>query len=183
MLARREPVEFPWLTAAARREATAARAGRERRGAARHRAAGWRGCAALRYLALALDAIGLVAADADVQIAHPLFDGGLWAAAAAAGGFADRTRGDAAPCSGDLLPDDVLARRSKAGFDAVFFNRHSRAFARSWDGSGVPAELVDAEALREHWLGEAPTAQTFTLLQWLWLARDRVQQPLGALAE
>jgi hypothetical protein len=84
---------------------------------------------------------------------------------------------------GDLLPSDVLARRSKAGFDAVFFNRHSRAFARAWDGTGVPEDLIDAEALREHWLGDAPTAQTFTLLQALWLARDRVQQPLGALAQ
>jgi hypothetical protein len=65
----------------------------------------------------------------------------------------------------------------------VFFNRHSRAFVGSWDGSGAPEGLIDAEALREHWLGEAPTAQTFPLLQALWLARDRVQQPLGAVAQ
>jgi asparagine synthetase B (glutamine-hydrolysing) len=181
VLARREPVVFPWLTAAAQRATTAARAAEaasEPRGVDR-RMAWMRG---LRYLDLALDAIGLVAADADVELAHPLFDGALWAAAARHGGFEDRTQGMQA-LFGDLLPPDVLARRSKAGFDAVFFNRHSRAFARSWDGSGTPDDLVDAGALREHWLGEAPTAQTFTLLQALWLARDRVQQPLRALAQ
>jgi asparagine synthetase B (glutamine-hydrolysing) len=181
VLARREPVEFPWLTAAARRETTAARAAEgaaEPRGV-RARMAWLRG---LRYLDLALDAIGLVGADAGVQLAHPLFDRDLWAAAAAHGGFADRTEGMRA-LFGDLLPADVLARRSKAGFDAVFFHRHSRELVRAWDGGGVPAEYVDAEALREHWLGEAPAAQSFTLLQSLWLARDRVQQPLGALAE
>jgi hypothetical protein len=84
---------------------------------------------------------------------------------------------------GDLLPPEVLSRRSKAGFDAVFFNRHSRAFANSWDGTGAPDGLIDAAALRQHWLDGAPNAQTFTLLQALWLARDRVQQPLGALAQ
>jgi asparagine synthetase B (glutamine-hydrolysing) len=181
VLARREPVEFPWLTEAARRAATAARAAEgasEPRGV-RRRMAWTRG---LRYLDLALAAIGGVAADADVELAHPLFDAGLWAIAAAHGGFADRTEGMQA-LFGDLLPPEVLARRSKAGFDAVFFNRHSRAFARAWDGSGLPDGLVDAEALRAHWLGEAPTAQTFTLLQALWLARDDVQQPLGALAQ
>ena len=180
VLARHEPVDFPWLTASARRAATTARAAEaasEPRGV-RARMAWLRG---LRYLELALDAIGLVAADADVRLAHPLIDRSLWAAAAAHGGFADRTAGMEA-LFGDLLPSNVLARRSKAGFDSVFFNRRSRAFAQAWDGTGAPAE-VDAEALRAHWLGEAPAAQTFTLLQSLWLARDRVQQPLGALAE
>jgi hypothetical protein len=179
VLARREPVEFPWLTGAARRATTAARAAEaasEPRGVAR-RMAWMRG---LRYLELALGAIGLLAED--VQLAHPLFDAGVWAAAAAHGGFEDRTEGMRA-LFGDLLPPEVLARRSKAGFDHVFFNRHSRAFAGSWDGSGAPEGLVDADALREHWLGEAPAAQTFPLLQALWLARDRVQQPLGAVAQ
>ena len=178
VLARREPVDFPWLTEAARHEATAARAAEsasEPRGV-RGRMAWLRG---LRYLELALDAIGLLAADADVELAHPLIDRSLWAAAAAHGGFADRTQGMEA-LFGDLLPTEVLARSSKAGFDAVFFNRHSRAFAEAWDGE---AEFVDGAALREHWLGDAPAAQTFTLLQWLWLARDRVEQPLGAVAQ
>lgn len=181
VLARREPVDFPWLTAAGRRAATAARAAEgasEPRGV-RARMAWLRG---LRYLDLALDAIGEVAADGDVELAHPLFDPGLWASVAAHGGFAGRTEGMRA-LFGDLLPPDVLARGSKAGFDAVFFNRHSRAFAGSWDGTGVDGDLVDAAALREHWRSDAPRPQSFTLLQALWLARDRVQQPLGAVVQ
>jgi asparagine synthase (glutamine-hydrolysing) len=136
----------------------------------------------LRYLDVALGAIGSVAADADVELAHPLFDAGLWSAVAARGGFSDRTAGMRA-LFGELLPDDLLARRSKASFDAVFFNRHSRAFADAWDGSGAPAGLVDAEALRAHWRGDAPAAQTYTLLQALWLARNGLEQPLDALAQ
>jgi asparagine synthase (glutamine-hydrolysing) len=179
VLARRDPVDFPWLTPAARRAATAARAAEaatEPRGV-RARMAWMRG---LRYLELALSAVGEVAGD--VQLAHPLFDAGLWSAVAARGGFPDRTAGMTA-LFGDLLPADVLARGSKAHFDEVFFNRHSRAFAHDWDGTGAPEGLVDAEALRAEWLGGAPAAQTFTLLQALWLARDRVEQPLGALAQ
>jgi asparagine synthase (glutamine-hydrolysing) len=179
VLARREGIEFEWLTPAARRAASAARAAQaaaEPRGV-RARMAWMRG---LRYLDLALAAIAGVAADADVELAHPLFDGGLWSTVAARGGFPDRTAGMTALFA-DVLPPDVLARRSKASFDSVFFNRHSRAFARTWDGTGAPAGLVDVEALRTHWLGAAPAAQTFTLLQALWLARDRLQQPLDAL--
>jgi hypothetical protein len=181
VLARREPVEFEWLTPAARRAATAARAAHaasEPRGV-RARMAWLRG---LRYLDLALGAIATVAAEAGVELAHPLFDDGLWSVVAARGGFPDRTAGMRA-LFGELLPGDVLARRSKASFDAVFFNRHSRAFARTWDGTGAPAGLVDAEALRAHWRGGAPAAQTFTLLQALWLARDGLQQPLDAIAQ
>ena len=150
VLARREPVDFEWLTPAARRAATAARAAEaasEPRGV--HARMAWlRG---LRYLELALGAIGAVAAEDDVELAHPLFDGGLWSTVAARGGFADRTAGMTALFAG-VLPPDVLARGSKASFDAVFFNRHSREFARGWDGAGAPAGLVDAEALRAHWL-------------------------------
>ena len=181
VLARREPVEFEWLTPAARRAATTARAAEaasEPRGV-RDRMAWLRG---LRYLDLALDAIATVAADDDVELAHPLFDAGLWSAVAARGGFADRTTGMRA-LFGDLLPDDVLARRSKASFDPVFFNRHSQAFARNWDGTGAPTGLVDGEALGAHWRGGTPAAQTFTLLQALWLARDGIEQPLDALAQ
>jgi asparagine synthetase B (glutamine-hydrolysing) len=181
VLARRDPVELEWLTPAARRAATAARAAEaatEPRGV-RARMAWLR---SLRYLELALGAIATVAEEAGAQLVHPLLDGGLWSAVAERGGFPDRTAGMTA-LFGELLPPDVLSRSSKAHFDEVFFHRHSRAFARAWDGAGAPEGLVDAEALRAHWLGGAPAAQTFTLLQALWLARDRVEQPLGALAQ
>jgi asparagine synthase len=181
VLARRAPVAFDWLTPAGRRAATAAgaaEAAAEPRGV-RARMAWLRG---LRYLELALGAIATVAEDAEVQLAHPLLESGLWSDVAARGGFTDRTAGMTG-LFGHLLPPDVLARRSKAHFDEVFFHRHSQAFVRAWDGTGAPEGLIDAEALRAHWLAGAPAAQTFTLLQALWLARDRVEQPLGALAQ
>lgn len=179
VLARREPVPFAWLTPAARRAATAARAAEA---AAEPRRVGARMAwlRGLRYLELSLPALQRIADD--VHVAHPLLYAGLWSAVAARGGFADRTSGMTA-LFGDLLPADVLSRRSKAHFDEIFFHRHSRAFARAWDGTGAPEGLIDAEVLREHWLGPEPCAQTFTLLQALWLARDRVEQPVGALAE
>jgi hypothetical protein len=179
--ARRERVSFPWLRPAARRVATAARADEsaaEPRGLA-GRLAWWRG---LRYLHVALAGIGAVAASAGVELGHPLLTPLLWSATAARGGFADRTAG-MRTLFGDVLPADVLARRSKASFDGVFFNRHSRDLVREWGGDGVPAELVDAHALRAHWAGGAPAAQSFTLLQAIWLARERVQQPLQAVVQ
>ena len=72
---------------------------------------------------------------------------------------------------GGLVPDDVLARRTKASFDGAFWNRHSRAFAAGWGGGGVDADLVDTDALRREWAQERPDARTFTLLQAAWLAK------------
>jgi hypothetical protein len=82
---------------------------------------------------------------------------------------------------GPLLPAELLGRPDKACFDEVFFHEHSRAFAESWSGAGVPAE-VDARALREQWLAGAPAAQSFSLLQAAWLA-DRGEQPAGPVVE
>ena len=102
----------------------------------------------------------------------------------AAAGFAGRDAALAA-VAGHLLPAELVARRTKASFDGVFFDEPARAFAQDWDGSGVPDELVDPAALRAHWLGGAPDPHALTLLQAAWLASagDRVQQPVGALGQ
>jgi hypothetical protein len=90
---------------------------------------------------------------------------------------------------GHLLPDDLLSRESKSSFDGVFFSAHSRAFARTWSGSGVPSDMVDADALRRIWRSPSPDARSFLLLQSLWLADDdsasssageRVPEQVGA---
>jgi asparagine synthase (glutamine-hydrolysing) len=86
--------------------------------------------------------------------------------------------------AGRLLPADLVARRSKASFDALFFHDHSRALVREWDGHGIPDDLVDAAALRAHWQrDETPDPHSLTLLQAVWLASagDRVQEPVGRL--
>ena len=71
---------------------------------------------------------------------------------------------------GDLLPQAVIERSSKANFDQIFWTDRTRAFARSWDGSGVPHEWVDPEALARYWCGERPVAASSSLLQAAWLA-------------
>jgi asparagine synthetase B (glutamine-hydrolysing) len=70
----------------------------------------------------------------------------------------------------DLLPDAVLARRTKASFNTVFHGRATRAFARRWDGSGVDPAAVDVEVLRSSWLAERVHPGTTPLLQAAWLA-------------
>lgn len=73
---------------------------------------------------------------------------------------------------GDLLPQDVLRRTTKAGFDDPFWNRHARAFAGRWSGSGVDPALVDGDALRVEWASERPAGNSYTLLQHAWLADE-----------
>ena len=133
-----------------------------------------------RYLRVGTDSLALLARDSGAELGHPLLDRGVWDAvsrAAPRGGYLGRA--DAMDAIfGDLLPAELLARGDKAGFDELFFGRHSAAFVSAWDG--VDTALVDAGALREHWRGGTPRAQSFTLLQAAWLASDdRVEQSLA----
>lgn len=75
---------------------------------------------------------------------------------------------------GGLLPRPVLERLTKAFFTHAVFTEHTRSFARDWDGSGVDAELVDIEALRDNWLSDSPHAPTMSLLQQAWLHSQQV---------
>ena len=172
VLARREPIAYPWLrpagVAAARRAAGAERAAEPLTSVAA-RMAWYR---SMRGTASGTGSLAAIAADAGARIAHPLLDRTLWGAMASAAPAAGFARRDEALrlAAGTLLPDAVLTRRSKAGFDRVFFGRHARAFVDGWAGTGVPEALVDADALREHWQGEVPDPHSLTLLQSAWLA-------------
>ena len=176
---RRLSYDFPWLTAPARRALA-----REVAAAAVHeprrlwpRLAFWR---SLRYVNAGCIGLDLAASQTDTLLVHPLLDHHVWAATgalAAPRGFSSRS--DAmARLFGDLLPAPTISRPSKASFDEAMWTATARAFAHSWDGRGVPREWVDVDALRDHWHGERPCAQTFTLLQSAWLAGavDRVQE-------
>jgi asparagine synthase (glutamine-hydrolysing) len=79
----------------------------------------------------------------------------------------------------DLLPDEVLARTTKASFNGGYMARHTREFAASWSGAGVDAELVDPDELRRGWLNGTPMGLTAAMLQSAWLASN---QPTAALA-
>jgi asparagine synthase (glutamine-hydrolysing) len=181
---RRRGAPLPWLTDAGRRAVAAALAadaaaeplGLRRR--ARH-------LRSQRYLSVGLGALDRLAADAGCELRHPLFDPSVWSAVVAGAppqGYRSRSVA-MEQLFGALLPAGLVARRDKASFDEVFMRAPARAFAATWDGAGVPERLVDAEALRRHWLGAARSGQSFTLLQAAWLASsgERVEQPVGAL--
>ncbi|GAA2743239.1 hypothetical protein GCM10009868_16240 [Terrabacter aerolatus] len=90
------------------------------------------------------------------------------AAAAGTWGYASRTEAMRHLCH-DLLPDEILARTSKAYFNRAFVGAGARGFARTWDGSGVDTDMVDPGRLRSEWLSDFPSALSTTLLHAAWL--------------
>lgn len=114
--------------------------------------------------------LSLLAADAGAALIHPLLEPGFLAALARAGGhlgFGDRTVAMRA-IFGDLLPDEVLTRATKARYSEVLWGRGTREFAERW--SGRPADqLVDADVLRREWLKPAPQEDSAMLLHAAWL--------------
>jgi asparagine synthase (glutamine-hydrolysing) len=117
---------------------------------------------------------GLLARDNDVLALYPLDDElFLRALAGFPGlrGLKSRTQLMRLLFDG-MLPDSVIARRSKASFNRSFFGPASRALAASWDGTPLTsADLVRAEALRDTWTNEVVDARSSWLLQALWLQR------------
>lgn len=71
---------------------------------------------------------------------------------------------------GDLLPDKVLSRTSKAYFNETRWMAAERSFATDWDGAGVDAEYNDHELLRREWLSETPFTLSALHLHAAWLA-------------
>lgn len=125
-----------------------------------------------RFLRLPIHSLDLLAERHDVQVLHPLADRRFLAALAREGGaagYGDRTAATRA-LFGDLLPEEVLTRPSKAEFGFALWGEESLAFARGWDGGGFDPDLVDAEALREAWAEPNPDFAAATLLQGAWLA-------------
>jgi hypothetical protein len=117
--------------------------------------------------------LDLVGQGSGCSVVHPLAEPTLLSALAETWprrGPADRTDVMAAVV-GDLLPKSIVERDDKAVLASVFIGDRSRAFIEEWDGSGVDAEWVDAQALRDVWLRRYPYAGSFSLLHQAWLAR------------
>ncbi len=135
----------------------------------------------LRYMRLGIDSVGLLARDEDVLVAHPLASPGF-AAAMAAVPLRERFGARSAAMLalfGDILPEEVLRRQSKASFDRAFWSTHSRSLAEGWEGDGVDPSLVDPDALRRVWSGDDPDPRSFTQLQAVWLATSAAEEPLA----
>ena len=146
----------------------------------------------LRHMEISVDSLDALAVDERVAAHHPLSDRRFWAALAVlprSKRFQSRTAA-MRQFFGDLLPEPVLARSTKATFDEAFWNRHSQAFAASWHGEGVDAEVVDVDALRREWTSPAPNPRSYLLAQAAWLnatrsggARDALEQHVGGGVE
>jgi hypothetical protein len=171
---RQNPVTFPWLRSHMRQTVTRRvkdeLAGAPRTWSARMSWLGsWRGWRAAAWSAARLGA------DRDVMVGSPLIDPRFLAALGRAGGrcgWGDRTATMRA-LFGDLLPDDVIARRSKATFSGPFFGPDTRAFAQRWDGlAGIDPDAVDARALRDTWTSRRPHFFSAMALQAAWLASE-----------
>jgi Asparagine synthase len=179
VLRRRGMLSFPWL----RREANAtlghAWLEEELRQPLRWNArlrSSWRS----RYMVLTIRRLGLMGAVAGAECVHPFTEPGFLAALAETGGrtgFESRTAAMRALFA-DALPPALVSRPTKASFNEVLWNRHTREFlAGTDDGMLATAlgtlgldEIVDLAALSRHWRGDEPLANSFLLLQACWLA-------------
>jgi asparagine synthase (glutamine-hydrolysing) len=132
-------------------------------------------------------ALELLAKTHDVQIVQPLLDRRFAAAVAAHGGRLGEGRRARAlkVVSEGLLPDEVLTRQSKADFTGANWSNDAREFIQGWDGSGVPTDIVDPEALRAEWVTERPDVRTGLLLQTAWVASsgEQIKQPFNCRLE
>jgi asparagine synthetase B (glutamine-hydrolysing) len=126
-----------------------------------------------RSARIAYETVRVLGAEMDVAYVQAFAEPSLVAAVAAEGGFLGWTGRTATMRAlfGDLLPREVLERQTKALFAKAVFTRYTREFARTWNGSGVDTDLVDADILREIWLSREPHAPSMTLLQQAWLSR------------
>jgi len=183
VIASRRPLDAPWMLPAGNRAATqamAAELGAEPRGALGARMAHQ---LSMRYLRVTQESLELCAGAGDVLLGNPLCAPALWGAVAQAcsarNGRLDHERALRELFPG-WLPEALVARGEKASFDEVFINSHARAFARDWDGTGVPSDLVDVGALGDHWRSEAPSCLSLTLMQAAWLRPAQLDdRPVG----
>ena len=134
-----------------------------------------------RGAALASHNYATLAAEHGLTMYEPLLEPRFvrsFARAAGTWGHVSRTEAMRALFS-ELLPDVVLARRTKAYFNRAFMGEETRAFSERWDGSGLDDDLIDVDVLRAEWLSPFPSAISTPVLHAAWLATSgRRLEPL-----
>lgn len=168
---RHPPERYPWLSAAGQTRVDRALAGEEVSTpyrwdeAIRH----WR---ASRAFAAMDGAIALIAAPYDVQVVNPLLDLHVMAELAATGGrrgLPSRTEAMRLLC-GELLPEELLNRPTKAAFGGALWGPAVREFLSGWDGAGVDERYVDAGRLKAELAASDPDTRGTLLLHQAWLS-------------
>jgi asparagine synthetase B (glutamine-hydrolysing) len=135
----------------------------------------------LRHMEVAVRSLDVLGAEHDVLLTNPLCDVRFLGALAGLPRHSRfRTRTEAmGMLVGDLLPESVLGRSTKASFDQAFWHDHSRAFAASWSGEGHDRDLVDVDLLRAMWRQLDPDPRSYLLAQAAWLAEQRSAGQVG----
>ena len=133
-----------------------------------------------RFMQMTIRRFASFGEPADVEVHHPFVDGGFvfsLAQQAGATGFESRTAA-MHQLFDDALPPDLVSRPTKATFNEVLWNRHSRSFVDALTSETLEralaalalSSLVEPRALAAHWGGRSPSANSFLLLQACWLA-------------
>jgi len=172
------PELCPWLQPTARRQVEVAVAAEAAREPLRWRMR-YRHLLASPSMNAGLATLAALAADHDVATVHPFCDAGFLAALAALPRRERHTSRSQAMSAlvGDLLPNELISRSTKAEFGGALWSGHSLEVARSWAGDGVDPEIVDVERLAVEWRDPEPDTHTITLLQSVWLSRARAAAP------
>src|SRR6202035_5795669 len=163
----------PWLRPAARR-------------LVRHRASTWladqpvrfdelvrRWWWTSRYFQHGSSSLELLAGDFDVAAVFPFMDPMVLDALAVERGRQGFASRGAAMESlfGDLLPERVISRPTKAIFDGALVGPMTRSFIHKWSGDGdFDHSVVDAAALHQAWGADAVDMRSLGLLQQIWLS-------------
>jgi asparagine synthase (glutamine-hydrolysing) len=172
IMRRRHPADpSPWLTPAGQARVDRALAREEVStpyrwdGAMRH----WH---ASRAFAAMDGTLALVAAPHDVDVVNPLLDRQVLAELAVIGGrhgFPSRTEAMRRLC-GELLPDALLSRPTKAAFGGALLGPAAREFLSRWDGGGVDPRYVDVERLKTELRAAEPDTRGTLLMHQAWLS-------------
>lgn len=172
IMRRRHPPEpYPWLTPAGQARV-------DRALAAEEVASPYRWDSALRHwygsrAFAAMDGtLALIAAPHEVVVVNPLLDRRVLAelaVLAGRSGFPSRTEAMRLLC-GELLPDQVLSRVTKAAFGAALWGPAAREFLSTWDGHGVDLCYVDPDRLKAELRTKDPDARGTLLLHQAWLS-------------
>lgn len=125
-----------------------------------------------KYLHLVRSSFETMARAHSVEVTHLFIDPGFLRSLADHSRFGPGDRTAAMrELFGDVLPEAVLSRRTKAVFGRSFASGQSREFIAGWSGGGLNEEIVDGEVLSRVWKEDAdPGRQSMLLLQSVWLA-------------